>query len=189
MEQVTGIIMAGGKSSRMGEDKGLMIYKGNPMISYPLSVLQGICGEIIISTNNIEYSRFGYRLIDDAIKGIGPIGGLYSSLMASKNEWNLVVACDMPFVSESFLRELIAFEKKGFNALVPQNTNKQYEALCALYSKSCIPIIENQIKKKEFGLYQLLNKLHVNKLSVSIDNRNFINLNTLNEFREAESGI
>ena len=187
--EVTGIIMAGGKSSRMGKDKGLMTYAGKPLVTYPLEILKNTCNEILISTNSDEYMNFGFPLVKDEIKEIGPIGGLYSSLRISTNDWNLVLACDMPFVSNVFLNYLISEIDKGYDAVVPQNENAQFEALCAVYSKTCISCIGQRIESREYGLYQLLNGLKIKKLPVSENNRNFINLNTLDEFKKAENEI
>ncbi|HPG34509.1 MAG TPA: molybdenum cofactor guanylyltransferase, partial [Lentimicrobium sp.] len=73
--QITGIVLAGGKSTRMGTDKGLMIFQGKPLVMYSIDLLSMFCGRILISSNNPEYAKFGYEIIADELPGAGPMAG------------------------------------------------------------------------------------------------------------------
>ncbi len=106
--RLTGIVLAGGKSSRMGTDKGLLDFRGKKLVQHPLDLLGPYCHEIFISTNNRDYSLFGFPLIKDTLRGKGPVAGLITALGASSGDWNLVVGCDMPFLQPEFIDLLIS---------------------------------------------------------------------------------
>ena len=93
----TAIILAGGKSSRMGSDKGLVLLNGKPMISYIIEILKKMQIPIIIISNNENYKQFGLPVFADIIKEKGPLGGIYTGLKNSKTESNIIVSCDVPF--------------------------------------------------------------------------------------------
>ena len=80
MEKITGILLAGGRSSRMGSDKGLLDFRGRLLAEYPLALLQKHCGTIIISSNNPEYGQFGYPVVADERMDCGPAGALATTL-------------------------------------------------------------------------------------------------------------
>ncbi len=84
--QATGIILAGGKSSRMGEDKGLVLLNGKPMIQYVIEALKGVVSDIIIISNNASYNKFGIPVYPDIIKDKGPVGGIFTGLHHSKTQ-------------------------------------------------------------------------------------------------------
>jgi molybdenum cofactor guanylyltransferase len=114
----TGIILAGGKSERMGKDKGLMDWKGKQLVQYSIEALRPFCDHMIISTNNDEYARFGIPLVKDEYPNIGPMGGLHAGLKASKTEHNLFMSCDMPLVDEEVI-SLLLESVKNHQAVVP----------------------------------------------------------------------
>ncbi len=99
-EEVTGIILSGGKSSRLGEEKGLALFNGKPLIQYAIDILKPVCDKIIISANNQldEYAKFGFEIVEDQVKGIGPMAGLIAGLNKSVTRYNFVLSCDTPFV-------------------------------------------------------------------------------------------
>ena len=105
--RITGVILAGGKSSRMGTDKGLLELNGKPLIQYAIDTLKSIGLEIIIISNNSDYEQFGFPVYPDIIPDKGPIGGVYTALSYSSTEKNLIVSCDTPFLSKKLLNYLI----------------------------------------------------------------------------------
>jgi len=106
---VTGIILAGGKSSRMGAEKGLQELCAKPLIHYAIEVLSGLCNTIIISSSSEAYKSLGHKVVADVIPGIGPMGGIYSALQQSKTEENLVLSCDLPFVSQELMSYILEY--------------------------------------------------------------------------------
>jgi len=153
-----GYILAGGKSSRMGSDKGMVEFNGKKMIGHVINALRFI-HEVGIISNNEEYNQFGKRVCPDIYKNSGPLGGIHSALYNSNADWNFIVSCDLPFITSEFLFFLLTTLKthKG-KTRVPVHDNK-LEPLCALYHKSCISEIEKLILKKELKMQDALLKL------------------------------
>jgi molybdopterin-guanine dinucleotide biosynthesis protein A len=177
---LTAIILAGGKSSRMGTDKGLMDFRGKKMIEHVLCVAGAIATEILISSSNAGYSQFGFPVYEDIYKNFGPLGGIHSGLSSSHSQWNLVVSCDLPFISREFLLFLLSQDADG-NAIVPVH-DKMPEPLCALYNKSALPEIESLILNGELKMKHALQKLNTVYVDVPKEKFNaavlFKNLNS-----------
>src|SRR4051812_31899843 len=104
--EITGIILAGGKSSRMGYDKGLAVLNGSKMIDQVYASLKKVVDKVIIVSNTDSYNYLNVPVYQDLYKDKGPIGGIYTGLSHSTTEKNIIVACDMPFVTEAFLKQL-----------------------------------------------------------------------------------
>jgi len=173
--EVTGIILAGGKSSRMGTDKGLQEFCGKPLISYAIQVLSELCSTIVISTSSGEYQSFGYKTVADEFPGIGPMGGIYSALRQSKTEKNLVLSCDLPFVSVGLLSFIIE-NSGGFDVSVPWEGKRHYEPLCAFYRLSAQDKMAEFIRKGNYKLPDFFEETRINKLIID-KNLNFYHEN------------
>jgi len=176
------IILAGGKSKRFGSDKALSVFQGKPLIQTVIEVAEKIASNIIIITNSpgkmdfIPYSKF-----TDLIPGTGSLGGLYTGLHYSGKDLNLVLPCDMPFISQDCIRFLIE-STDGNDITVPFHQNK-YEPLCAVYSKKCLPFIKDQIETGDFQIFQFYDKVKTKRLNFSNElpfyQKNlFLNINT-----------
>ena len=100
---ITGIILAGGKSSRMGTEKGLILYKNKPFVEHIIEAMNPLVDNIIIISNNKAYKSFGFRCYEDLIKNTGPLAGIYTGLRYSKTENNLIVSCDVPLINTVIL--------------------------------------------------------------------------------------
>jgi molybdenum cofactor guanylyltransferase len=152
---ITGIVLAGGKSSRMGQDKGLMPYRGQMLVEYPLQILKAHCCEILISSNDVQYQQFGYQVVADVIKDCGPMGGIYSAMKQASNPYCLVVGCDMPFLNDEVVERLIGSindESDIFVAAHQQNL----EPLFAIYSHNCLESIYQALLSHQFQLYRFI---------------------------------
>jgi len=177
--QITGIILAGGQSARMGKDKALLQIDGRTLLERALEICNPVCTVVLISSNNPEHEKYGYSIIPDEIKNCGPIGGIYSSLKKSDSVWNFVLSVDSVFVEPEFVGFLIS-EIGNFDAIIPVHENGK-EPLIALYNKNCITAIETAINSGDFKLQHFLGKIKVKE----IDSREwlqkyprlFINLN------------
>lgn len=101
-------ILAGGKSSRMGRDKGLVPLKGRPMISYLIETIQSLDLPISIISNESGYESFGYPVFPDLVKDKGPLGGILSALSHTEAEHCLILSCDSPFTGQDVIKELIS---------------------------------------------------------------------------------
>jgi molybdopterin-guanine dinucleotide biosynthesis protein A len=106
-KNITGIILAGGKSSRMGTDKGFLLLNDKPFVQYSINALEPLVSDIIIVSDNPDYDVFGLKRITDITKDAGPVSGIYSGLEASKTEFNLILSCDIPLITSEVLQKLI----------------------------------------------------------------------------------
>jgi molybdenum cofactor guanylyltransferase len=188
---VTGIILAGGNSSRMGTDKGMQLLCGKPLISYAISALAPLCDNILISSSSNEYQSFRYRVIPDAIKGIGPMGGLYSAMLQSQTDDNLVLSCDLPFVTEELLAYILQ-NSFGYQVAIPWMGNLHYEPLCGFYSLSVLNEIKRFVQKGNYKLPDLFEEIHINRLVISSDldcysEELFFNVNSKHDLKTAET--
>jgi molybdopterin-guanine dinucleotide biosynthesis protein A len=159
--RLTGIILSGGKSSRMGKEKGLVDFQAKPLISYAIEVLKPISDSIIIGANNeLEtYKKFGYHMVEDEVKGVGPIGGLLSTLKYSSGERNFVISCDMPFINSELLNFLFQ-NLQDLDVVVAMHDVDKIEPLCGVYSKRIIPVIQTAIENGQYKLLDLFDKVH-----------------------------
>jgi molybdopterin-guanine dinucleotide biosynthesis protein A len=138
-------IQSGGKSSRMGMDKALLDFDGQPLIQHLLTRLEGIASETLITTNHPDGYRFlGLPLVMDLIPERGALGGFYTALHAAAYPLVAVVACDMPFASSAVLRackdQLVA--EPHLDAVIP-STKQGLEPLHAVYRReTCLPAVK-----------------------------------------------
>ncbi|UKN03201.1 molybdenum cofactor guanylyltransferase [Paracrocinitomix mangrovi] len=142
------ILLAGGKSSRMGEDKGLMSLFGKPMAEYVLEKVNELTNNVIIITENSNYSQFGYPIYKDLIKNCGPLGGIYTGLMKSEHDLNLIVSCDIPYVKSGLIKFLY-YQTEDFEVTVPMY-NDRIHPLIGFYKKSCIEKIKYNLDEEKY---------------------------------------
>ncbi|MBW6536087.1 MAG: molybdenum cofactor guanylyltransferase [Mariniphaga sp.] len=179
--EITAVILAGGKSSRMGEDKGLVIYQGKPMVQYSIDACRELASEIFISAANPEYIRFGYKLFPDNFPGCGPIGGIEAGLTAAKTPGILVCPCDMPGINPEILKRILQ-NSKGKNSVVATDGQGKIFPVLGWYSKTALPVIQNQIERGDFKLMALLNELRAETVVVA-DDEALLNVNYPHELK------
>jgi molybdopterin-guanine dinucleotide biosynthesis protein A len=156
--QITGIILAGGESSRMGTDKAMLQIDGKSLLEKSLELCKPMCHDILISSNNPKHRKFGFTLIHDEIKNCGPMGGIYSCLKKSETDWNFVISVDSIFITSDFIAFLIS--KTGiFDAVVPVHKNGK-DPLIALYNKNCLPAIQEKLDLKDYKIHHLLDSIN-----------------------------
>lgn len=165
-EKISGIILAGGKSSRMGQDKGLLRFQGKRLIEYTIDLLRPLCSQLLISTNQTGYEQFGFELVADQYPDCGPVGGLHAALNASENDWNIVLSCDTPFLNQELLKLLLK-NNDGYLAVIPKH-RKGMEPLAALYHRNLAGFFEQQILRGNFKLQKIIHGQNVNVFDVSI---------------------
>jgi molybdenum cofactor guanylyltransferase len=181
INNLTGIILSGGKSSRMGLNKALIEIDGIKIIERIYNILKKITTNIIISSNTDVYTFLQEQYIEDEIKGIGPIGGLYSCLKKSSTKYNIVTTCDMPFIPIQLYKLFVSLSE-GYDATVPL-FNDNIEPLVGVYNVSTLSFIENAINQKEYSVQNLLKKMNCKLIKVDesleyFRKDYFININT-----------
>jgi molybdopterin-guanine dinucleotide biosynthesis protein A len=182
--KISGFILAGGRSSRMGTDKALLMVQGEPLLQRMKNLIEPFCNQVFISGSNPEYSKYDAPLIPDIFSGCGPIAGIYSSLKVSPTEWNLYVSVDVPFVNEEMIRLLID-NTFGCDCVIPRH-KYGVEPLVAMYNRSCLPVLEEMIKTGNFKLQSLISILDAKYLDcndlIQKYPRLFHNLNRMEDF-------
>ena len=183
---MTSIILAGGKSSRLGQNKALQTIGGQSLIQWIVDRLATLSTEIIIATAYGEKipcsSSAGIKTVADVHPGKGPLVGIYSGLVATSSSWAFVVGCDMPFLSVGLL-DYMSQISSTFDVVVPQ-TREKVEPLCAVYSKNGLGSIHNLLEREELRLSELLNMVKVRYIEEAEINRfdpehlSFFNVNT-----------
>ncbi|WP_213806155.1 molybdenum cofactor guanylyltransferase [Granulicella sp. dw_53] len=155
---VGGYVLAGGKSSRMGQDKALLPLQGKPLVLHAVVKLRRVCMDVHILSSKAELDAYA-PLVRDLHPGSGPLGGIEAALMHSQHDWNLFMPVDMPFLPSSFLdrwvRMAVVRERRGqrismFTVFgVPQPT------LCLLH-KDVLPFVSAALKEGRLKLYSVL---------------------------------
>ncbi|MBL1232700.1 MAG: molybdenum cofactor guanylyltransferase [Flavobacteriales bacterium] len=175
--QVGAIILAGGKSSRMGVDKGLMLLNEKPMVQYVIDTVKLIADELIIVANNEEYKKLGYKVIPDEIENAGPLAGLCIGLKQASYHYNFVLSCDVPFVTKEML-SLLKQEVVGYDAAIFEKANHLHP-LIGIYSKNCLPAFEVALNNKELKLKTVLHHVNVKKIEGTLfSDKFFKNINS-----------
>ena len=181
---IHGVILAGGKSERLGRDKALESFNGKPLISNVIYAISKHVNNISIvineNTRKKDLSFIGdVSFIVDKFKNAGSLGGIYSGLEKSPSQNIIVFACDMPFISG----EIISFMKSNISPkhdiIIPE-TNGFKHSTHAIYSKNCLPIIKKQLIKKEYKISKIFDKCNTKILKE--ENINQIELNTKSFF-------
>jgi molybdopterin-guanine dinucleotide biosynthesis protein A len=129
---ITGIILAGGRSSRMGTDKGLLDLNGKAFITYSIDALSPFVSKILIISDNDAYDAFNVERVEDIIKDSGPLAGIFTGLNKSKTTYNLVLSCDIPLVQSNVLNMLIEAQDDHHD-IVQIESNGRAMPLIALY--------------------------------------------------------
>ena len=189
------IILAGGKSTRLGHDKVLETVGNTSLLEQVISRIDPLSKEIIIVTAKERTftqlaSRPKVKVVSDIFPGQGSLGGIYTGLVKSDSFYNLVVAADMPFVNTSLLRYMIGI-CEGFDFVLPR-VNGLFEPLHAIYSKNCITPIEsilNEGKKVIVELFKYVKVKYVEADEVDKfdpQHLSFFNINTKEELELAK---
>lgn len=187
------IILSGGKSSRMGTNKALLKINEKTNIERIVAQIRKDFDDIILVTNNPEtYGFLNVKITTDLYPGKGPLAGLHAGLLASRFEENLIVACDMPFISSKLAKELVN-RIENYDAVIPVINGRQHP-LFSVFQKRNIANIEESIKKGHLRMRGLLEDLHVLYLTekelpeYSKESLEciFFNMNNPNEYENAK---
>lgn len=175
MNNITGILVTGGKSSRMNKDKALLDFNGKMMGQWTANILQQCCEKVLVVSNNEDHKIFGDQLVQDKI-GDGPIAGLYAGLLESLSDWNVVLPCDTPYMTVDVINQLWD-NKKGFDAVVAVDSNDKVHTLIGLYNRNILELVQEQIESNRYSMMNILDRIKVNLVRFE-KNHAFKNINT-----------
>ncbi len=187
-------IQAGGNSSRMGEDKGLKLFLGRPLVQRVVERVSPVGDEILVTTNCPEdYAFLNMRLVPDLIPDCGALGGLYTALGSAAYPIVAVVACDMPFACAPLLQAAISMlVQEDMDVVIPRSLDG-LEPMHAVYRRStCVPLIKSSLRAGNLKITDWLSTMRVRELSlqeaalIEPSGLVFLNVNTPVEFFGAE---
>jgi len=206
---VTGVILAGGKSRRMGENKALMQLGDDSLIGHVIRCMRLITDELLLVTNSPrEYTHLGVPMHGDIFPDTGALGGIYTGLTHASHDAVLCVACDSPFLEPKLLTYLVSVlgeydavmpytysSHKDIGVTNPSHSTDQItlQTLCAIYSKRCLPIIASMLRESELRVHALAERAHIKRISPEIwqafdpEGMSFFNINTPEDFERADS--
>jgi molybdopterin-guanine dinucleotide biosynthesis protein A len=189
MLTLSGIVLAGGHSSRLGTDKAFVNVNGQSLIKQIVAKLNSLSDDLIIVTDSPEkYNHLEARLVGDIYPGRGALGGIYSGLRAAANAYSLIVACDMPFLDLNLLRYMILLAR-GHDVVIPRIEGLT-EPLHAIYSKSCLEPIDRLLAREGFKIIDFFPDVRVRYVEegeVDIfdpQHLSFFNVNTPNDLEK-----
>lgn len=173
-----GFVLGGGRSSRMGTDKALLPLKDGTLIHHIAVQVNHAAGNVTLIGDPAKYSYLSYPVIPDIYPGCGPLSGIHAALIASRADWNLIVACDMPELTAEFLRRLLARAQAGdAQAVIPAGPDARPEPLCAAYHSTALPDVARALEGGVYKVLAALDGLRIDHWRVP-DSRQFHNLNT-----------
>ncbi len=192
-DSVSAILLAGGKSSRLGTDKAKVKLNGESvMIGAIAEKLSEVSDDIVVSSNSRRYDDITVpvRWVADVKPGAGSLMGLYSGLLAVKHDYAIAVACDMPFINIELLKYMMSLPR-DYDALLPRIGDKT-EQLHSIYSKSCLPEMERFLESGRLKITAFLDEINVKFVPEDIINKYdpqhlaFFNVNTAEQLKEAQ---
>lgn len=194
-EDLSGIVLAGGKSSRLGYDKARIAQPdGRPLIAHTVNRLAQVCREVLVVADRIE--RFlnldlPAPIVSDFLEDTGPLGGIYTALGSMRFSYGLVVACDMPFLNQQLLLHMASLPR-DYQALVPEFQGRLHP-LHAIYAQTAFPVIDDFLQGGGRQVMALLDRLEVRRLNEehvrSLDPQGYalFNLNTPEDIEQASA--
>lgn len=192
MFDVEGFILVGGASRRMGRDKALLDFGGQPLLERIARELSAVASEVSLVGARQPYASF--KNVPDAYQQWGALGGIHGALMAAKTDWATVVACDLPFVTSELFERLATFVSNMTDAVVPIQADGRPQPVCALYrAATCLPEIERLVATGEHTPRALLANVRTRYVEFS-EIRDlpgaehfFFNVNTPQELQNARA--
>lgn len=168
---VSAAVLTGGASRRMGTDKASIVLDGITLLERAIQTLQGLSDDVFVVGDRPDYHRYGVRVVADAFPGAGTLGGIGTALRCAQHSRVVVVACDMPLLSASLLRAMVALPADQ-QVVIPwrpteharQGGGGTFETLHAIYHRDCFPYIERRIERGQFRVIGFFEEVDVRKL-------------------------
>jgi len=190
---VAGVILAGGRSRRLGHDKAFERVGGQPLIERVIFSLSFLDTLLVVTTSRrlpgLAAQLAGVRVVADIKPGLGPLGGIYTGLLSTEASYVLVAGCDMPFLQPRLLKYMLQFRCQ-FQAVVPRISGLT-EPLHAVYSRDCLPVIERYLKGERPKVSDTLGALkvrYVEDVEISAldpEHLSFFNINSAADLHRA----
>ncbi len=194
MNSVTGFVLAGGKSSRMGQDKAFMQLGGRTLLAHALELARAATGSAWIVGNTEKFAAFG-QVAEDIYPGHGPLAGIHRALTRTQTDLNLILAVDMPFLQPAFLRYLVAQACDSTAVVVVPAVERCLQPLCAVYRREFAAVAERSLVADQNKIERLFAEVQTRVIKKEELERNgfseemFRNLNTELDWQEARQRL
>src|SRR5579862_6812516 len=194
MDGVSGFVLAGGKSSRMGQDKAFLELGGRTLLTHALELAKATTGNVCIVGSKEKFAAFG-QVVEDIFPGHGPLGGIYTALTGTRTELNLVLAVDMPFLQLEFLNYLVAQARDCSAAVVVPSTERGLQPLCAVYRRDFAEVAKPALAAGKNKIDRLFAEVETRVINQEELERNgfpdamFRNLNTELDWQDARQRL
>ncbi len=147
MDDVCAVILAGGRSRRMGFNKALLDLDGRPLISVVIDRVRPLTDRILISSNDEASYRFlNFPVVPDRFMDCGPLAGFHASMLSNISSLYIMLACDLPNLQSPVLSNLVSLAD-GVDAVIPRTEDGVVHPLCAVYRRTCLPSIERALQR------------------------------------------
>lgn len=146
---VTGFVLAGGKSSRMGTDKALLVLHGGTLIERTKSILEYVCEKVFIVGSRELYANFG-TCYEDVYRDCGPLAGIHAALLNSYTPYALITAVDTPFISSELLNYMVERALQSSALVTVPQIRGMVQPLCAVFSRDFLPLAEGALKSGNY---------------------------------------
>jgi molybdopterin-guanine dinucleotide biosynthesis protein A len=192
--EVTGVILAGGKSRRMGEDKRYLVVGEQTLLERGLGVIRSIFQEVlIVIAQDSPPLDVDAKVVRDLLPDCGSLGGLYTGLMQATTPWIFVVACDMPFLDQAVIDQFTS--RRATADIVMAKLDARLHPMHALYGKRCLPALEQMIQARQFKIQEIVSQsslrvqyvTEAELLTIDPSWRSFQNVNTPSDLEAARS--
>ena len=192
--EVTGIILAGGKSRRMGEDKRYLVVGEQTILERGLGVIRSIFQEVlVVIAQDSPPLRVDAKVVRDLLPDCGSLGGLYTGLMQATTPWIFVVACDMPFLDQAVIGQFTS--RRATADIVMAKLDARLHPMHALYGKRCLPALEQMIQARQLKIQEIVSQpslrvqyvTEAELLTIDPSWRSFQNVNTPSDLEAARS--
>lgn len=183
---LTGAILAGGRSSRLGRDKACVEIAGRSMLARAVEAVRPLACEIlVVGRAQLEPSTRGIRCLPDERPGLGPMGGLLTALDAASHERVLCLACDMPLVTTRILQRLAQVTEDA--DAVALRSGDRVEPLCAIYHRRIRPVVRERVAQGLLAMHELLEAVRTTYVELDpTDQQLVFNVNTPEDLARAE---
>ena len=194
MPEVSAVVLAGGKSQRLGMDKSLLRFEGEWLLQRILSQLATLSSDVlVVADDGDKLASLKVPIVPDARPSLGPLGGIYSGLQSMRCERGLFVACDMPLLNLRLLQYMIQLSP-AFDVVIPRVGNET-EPLHAIYSKVCLPPIADLLERGHRRVIRFFDRVHVRYIdpeeigTFDPEHLSFFNINTPADLQRAQELI
>jgi molybdopterin-guanine dinucleotide biosynthesis protein A len=192
--EVSGVLLAGGKSRRMGEDKRYLAVGEQTLLERGLEVLQSIFQEVlVVIAQDSPPLRIDARVVRDLVSDCGSLGGLYTGLMQATTPYIFVAACDMPFLNQAVIAQFTS--RRATADIVIAKLDGRLHPMHALFSKRCVPALEQMIRARQLKIQEIVSQsslrvgyvTEADLLTIDPSGHSFYNVNTMADLEAARS--